>query len=102
MEAYQDAGYSVWYEWYDEPVETGSIGYVQANHPNGDYIYFDFFANEEDAQACKDTYYHPGALWVFSVIYGDPSWLRCEIYGCIVVEYDDPEFMEPFRELLKQ
>ena len=99
--AYQAAGYSVWTDTYDEKLEHGEIAYVQANHPDGDYIYFSFFESEEEAKAYKDEYHHPIAMGLFSIIYGDPSWVRCKVYGCIVVEYDEPAFFEPFEELIK-
>ena len=38
--AYEAAGYSVWTDTYDEKLDHGEIAYVQANHPDGDYIYF--------------------------------------------------------------
>ncbi len=99
--AYKDAGYSVWTDVYDEPLDYGEIAYVQANHPDGDYIYFSIFETPEQAKAYKKEYYHPGMMGLFSVIFGDPSWQRWEVYGCIVVQYDEPEFTEPFDRLLK-
>ena len=99
--AYKAAGYTVWSEMYDEKLDYGEIGYIQANHPDGEYIYFSIFESEEDAEAYKEEFYHPGILGLFSVIFGDPSWLRSEVYGCIVVEYDNAVLYEPFEELLK-
>ncbi len=99
--AYEAAGYSVWSEVYDEKLETGEIASIQANHPDGNYIYFSIFETEEEAKANKEEYYHPVMMWLFSVIYGKPSWIRLKVYGCVVVQYDDPDLFEPFRELLK-
>ena len=99
--AYEGAGYSVYFDYYDEKLEEGEIGYIQANHSNGDYIYFSIFETEEDAEAFKDQFYHPGMMGLFSVIFGDPSWQRWEVYGNIVVQYDEPDFKRPFEELLK-
>lgn len=99
--AYEAAGYSVWTDTYDEKLDYGEIAYIQANHPDGDYIYFSIFETEEEAKAYKEEFYHPVMMGLFSVIYGDPSWVRWEVYGCIVVEYDEPSFLEPFKELLK-
>lgn len=99
--AYEAAGYSVWTDIYDEPLEEGEIAYVQANHPDGDYIYFSIFETEEDAKAYKEEYYHPAMMGLFSVIFGDPSWQQWEVCGCIVAQYDEPDFFEPFRELQK-
>lgn len=99
--AYEAAGYNVWTDTYDEKLESGAIAYVQANHPDGDYIYFSFFETEEDAKAYEKDLDHPVMKGLFSIIFGDPSWERMETYGCIVVEYDEPDFFEPFEKLLK-
>lgn len=99
--AYEEAGYSVWTDVYDEKLDYGEIAYVQANHPDGDYIFFSIFETEEDAQNYKRQFHHPIMMGLFSVIFGDPSWQRWKVYGCIVVQYDEPAFFEPFEELLK-
>ena len=86
---------------YDETLDEGEIGYIQANHPDGDYIYFTIFETEKEAQAYKEEYYHPLAMGLFSAIYGEPSLVRWEVHGNIVAEYDQPEFYEVFENLLK-
>lgn len=98
--AYEEAGYDVSSLVYDEKLEYGQIAYVQANHPNGDYIYFVFFETEAEAAAYKEEFYHPGMMGLFSAIFGDPSWQRWEVHGCIVAEYDDPVFYQVFEQLL--
>ena len=97
---YEAAGYSVSSRVYEEKLDRGEIAYVQADHPNGDYIYFVIFETEADAKAYKAELYHPGMMGLFSVIFGDPSWPRWEVYGCIVVQYDDPNHFYPFEGLL--
>ena len=99
--AYEAADYSVWSDVYDEKMEHGSIAYIQANHPDGDYIYFTFFETEEEAKAYEKELDHPITKGLFSLIYGKPMWVRMETYGCLVVEYWIPEYMEPFESLLK-
>ena len=98
--AYEAAGYRVSSKLYDETLEHGQIGYVQADHPDGDYIYFVIFENEEAAKAYKKEFYHPGMLSLFSAIFGEPSWPRWEVYSCIVVQYDDSQLYIPFRNLI--
>lgn len=99
--AYESAGYSVWSRVYDEKLDHGEIAYVQANHPDGDYIYFSIFETEEAAKAYKEEFYHPVTMSLFTVIFGQPSWPRWEVHGCIVAQYDRPEFYEIFKELTK-
>ena len=100
--AYESAGYGVWSDTYDETLDYGEIAYVQANHPDGDYIYFSFFETEEDAKAYKEEFYHPFMMGLFSIIFGEPSWQRWGVYGCIVVQYDDPELLTPFEHLVER
>ena len=97
---YSEAGYSVWTDVYDEPLEDGQIASIQADHPDGDYIYFSFFSTNEDARACKAEYYHPVAMLLFSAIYGDPSWVRWVVYDNVIIQYDEPNFFVPFIELI--
>ena len=99
--AYKAAGYSVWSQVYDEKLDHGEIAYVQANHPDGDYIYFAIFETPEAAKVYKKEYYHPVMMGLFSVIFGDPSWQRWDVCGCIVAEYDEPDFLKPFENLQK-
>ena len=100
--AYRDVGYSVSMRYYEDKPEHGQIGYIQADHPEGGYIYFSIFETEEDAKAYKKEVYHPGMIGLFSMIFGDPSWQRWEVYGTVVVQYDNPDFYEPFEDLLKE
>lgn len=97
--AYQGAGYDVASGIY-ENASNGLVAYVQASGENGDYIYFSFYSTPEEAKAHKEEFYHPVMMGLFSVIYGDPMWIRWETYGCIVVSYSEPKFMEPFEKLL--
>lgn len=43
VEAYEAAGYNVSTGVYEQPLEYGQTAYIQANHPDGEYIYFTFF-----------------------------------------------------------
>ena len=97
---YEAAGYKVSSRVYDTPQEFGLIGYIQAEHPDGDYIYFSIFETPEQAEDYQDTYYQPGVTGFFSVIFGEPSWQRWEVHGCMVVQFDEPEYYELFLELV--
>ena len=100
--AYEKAGYEVWSRVYDEPMEYGLMGYIKAQHPDGDYIYFSIFETEEQAKAYKQEFYHPMAHGLFlSIFAGEVYVPKCETYGCFVVQYENPAFYEVFQELLK-
>ena len=100
--AYEEAGYSVWSRDYEEPPQHGQIGYIRADHPDGDYIYFAIFETPEQARAYYQELYHPMAMGLFlSIFAGEiyvPKW---EVYGPFVVQYENPAFYEVFQELFK-
>ena len=67
--AYDAAGYDVSSGLYDETLEHAQIGYVQADHPDRDYIYFAIFENATQGpriQVSKTTLFHPGSLGLSS------------------------------------
>ena len=100
--AYEKAGYEVWSRVYDEPMEYGLMGYIKAQHPDGDYIYFSIFETEEQAKAYKQEFYHPMAQDLFlSIFAGEVYVPKCETYGCFVVQYENPVFFAVFQNLLK-
>ena len=99
--AYQDAGYSVFSRDYEEALEGFEVGYIQANHPDGDYIYFSIFETPEQAETYKQEYYHPGALGLFlSMFSGELCVPKWRVYGCYVIQYENPDFYEPFEKLV--
>ena len=100
--AYEKAGYEVWSRIYDEPMEYGLMGYIKAQHPDGDYIYFSIFETEEQAKAYKQEFYHPMAHGLFlSLFAGEVYVPKCETYGCFVVQFENPAFYEVFQNLRK-
>ena len=100
--AYEKAGYEVWSRVYDEPMEYGLMGYIKAQHPDGDYIYFSIFETEEQAKAYKQEFYHPMAHGLFlSIFAGEVYVPKWEVYGCFVVQYENPEFFQPHEKLVK-
>ena len=102
VQAYTEAGYTVWAGEYDEPLEYGQTGYIQADHPDGDYIYFTFFQTSEQANAFHREFYHPVLLGMFlTLLSGELHVPYEEVYGNIVIQYGNPEYYEIFADLLK-
>ena len=102
VDAYEKAGYSVFSRDYDEPLEDFEIGYIQANHPDGDYIYFAIFETPEQAKAYYEEGYHPIAMGLFLSMFAGELYIpRWEVYGCYVIQYENPDFYEPFENLLQ-
>ena len=101
VQSYEQAGYEVSTGMYDFTLEYGITGYIKAEHPDGDYIYFTIFESESAAEVYKDAFYHPGMLGLFSVIFGDPSWVRFQVHGNMVIQYENAEFYDIFENLLK-
>ena len=98
--AYVAAGYEVWHRDYPEK-EYGYVCMVRIEEEDGDSIEFHFHETNEEAQAEAEERQWNGLLWMFSAIYGDPTWLKTECYRNIEIEYDDDDLYEPFKELVK-
>ena len=98
--AYENAGYEVWHS----DNHSSTLNYVcciQADDPEtGEYISFHFFKTEEEAEAYADERQYHILIWMFSVIYGDPSWLTTKTYRNIEIEYDHSYLYKPFKGLL--
>ncbi len=97
---YKQAGYEVFHK--DTATQDGEeVCYVKASDTaTQDYIFFYFFETHEEAVAySKDRQYNV-LIWLFSVIYGDPSWLTTKVYNNIEIEYDNAALYKPFKELL--
>ena len=98
--AYEEAGYDVYHREYPEK-EYGYVCEVTIEEEDGDSICFHFHETNEEAEAEAEERQWNGLLWMFSAIYGDPTWLETETYLNIEIEYDDEGLYEPFKKLTK-
>ncbi len=97
--AYKAAGYHTFH--VEEDGEMDWNCYVKVwDEDEYDYVYFHFFDSPEAAQAYDAEREYNVLIYLFSVIYGDPSWLYTETYGNIEYEYCSKKLMEPFEELI--
>lgn len=98
--AYEEAGYTVYHR--EEPEkEFGYTCLVSISQEDGDAIYFHFYETNEEAEAYAEERQWNVLVWLFTWIYGDPSWLTTETYRNIEIEYDDKELYKPFKELIE-
>ncbi len=100
--AYQEAGYHVSHrENKLKDDSSDEICYVQVwlDDPY-ESVYFNFFESTEAAEAMDDERQFNVVIYLFTVIYGDPSWLWSEAYGNIQYEYEDPDMIKPFEDLI--
>ena len=95
---YEAAGYTVYSRNFDEATDDGIIGYVQADHANGEYIYFAIFESESAAKAYVKTMDKPFWKDLFSV--EESSAETIDSYGCIVASYLNENHFYPFQGLL--
>ena len=100
MRAYEEAGYDVYHRDYPEQ-EYGYVCMVRIEEEDGDSIEFHFHETQEEAEAEAKERQWNWALWMFSVIYSDPTWLETETHYNIEIEYDDDDLIKPFRKLVK-
>ena len=98
--AYEQAGYEVWHRDYPDR-EYGYLCEVTIEEEDGDSIRFHFYETSEEAEAEAEQRQWNGLLWMFSVIYGEPTWLETEIYCNIEIEYDDDALYKPFKKLIR-
>lgn len=98
--AYEEAGYEVYHREYPEK-EYGYVCMVRIEEGDGDSIEFHFHETSEDAQAEAEERQWNSLLWIFSAIYGEPTWLETETYRNIEIEYDDDDLYTPFKELIQ-
>ncbi len=94
--AYQKAGYSVSH--HHSPELGNMVCYVYIEE-NDETIYFHFYETAEEAEAEQMEW--NVLLWLFSGIYGDPTWVYTETYHNLEIEYTDKDMYKPFAELIK-
>ena len=94
--AYEEAGYTVW---HNEYTEGDFLCHVNADSPDGDTIYFTFFASADEAQLYEKDVQWNFLLWTYSLVNGDPIWVHTETYDTIVIQYENADTYAPFRDL---
>lgn len=99
---YEEAGYEIFHK--DTSAEdfewTCYVKATDADTQNS--IYFHFFETHNEAVAYSETRQYNPLIWLFSVIYGNPSWMTTKVYNEIEIEYDDGELYKPFKALLEE
>ena len=54
------------------------------------------------AKAYKQEYYHPAMMGLFLSIFAGEIYVpRWEVYGCFVVQFENPAYYEVFQNLRK-
>ncbi len=100
--AYEQAGYHVSHhenEYKDE--STDEICYVKVWLEDVyECVYFYFYETAETAESLELNYNI--FVYMFSIIYGDPTWVWTDTYGNIGYEYEDGNMLKPFKELIKE
>ncbi len=100
--AYEEAGY---HTFHSEPADDGYEWNCYLKvwlDDEYDYAFFYFFDTEEVAEARAAERKYNILIYLFTVIYGDPTWLYTETYGCIEYEYSNSALIRPFQNLIKQ
>ena len=94
--AYEEAGYTVW---HNEHTEGDFLCHVNVDSPDGDTIYFTFFASADEAQLYEKDVQWNFLLWAYSLVNGDPIWVHTETYDTFVIQYENADTYAPFRDL---
>ena len=102
--AYEKAGYGVFYRETQADEDREYNCYVQVTSADGeDNIYIHFFDTHEEALAyVEETPYASIGIGLFSLIFGDPTWVTFKTYNQIAIDYTDAELYKPFQQLLRE
>ncbi len=96
--AYEAAGYEVFHK---HPAEGYAYScYIEVENEADERIFFHFFDTEQEAQSYANERQYNALIWVFSVIYGDPTWVHTTSYKNIEIEYADKSLYEIFDKLI--
>lgn len=99
-DAYEAAGYEVFHN-HQAGFESYDC-YVRATDTqSGDYIYILNFDSAQAAKEYAESRKFNVLLWLFTVIYGDPSWLHTTTYDHYEIEYDNASLYDPFAKLIE-
>ncbi len=85
----------------EDTYEEDCVCYVRITSPQSDGdVFFYFFADEEAATAYKKSIRYDFAASIFSLFLWDPTWIRSEQYGNLVIRYTDDDLLDPFYEYI--
>ncbi len=99
IDAYEKAGYTVSHN-ESEGFEYDCYINVESKDGEDDIYIHRFSAAEEAASRGEEREYHV-LIWLFSVIYGDPTWVYTEVYDVYEIEYTNKALYKPFKSLIK-
>ncbi len=97
--AYEEAGYDPSH--HHSPQIGNMVCYVLVENDDDEQIYIHFFETAEEAEAEESQRQYNVFIWLFSVIFGDPTWVHTTTYRNIQIEYTDKALYEPFAKLIK-
>ena len=100
IQVYEGAGFEIFHkETADQEYDWEC--YVKCTAPDSDdYIFFYIFETNEEAVSYAEERKGNFLIYLFSWIYGEPSWLKTKSYNNIEIEYDRNELYEPFKSLM--
>ncbi len=101
VSCYEATGYDVWHK--DMEGEYGYLCCVKASEKDNpsNYIYFTFFATEEEAELYVSEHKRGVLIYLFACYLGENAYSTLKNYGKIVVEYDNKSLLKPFKSLIE-
>ena len=100
IQVYEETGYEIFHkETTDQDYDWEC--YVKCTAPDSeDYIFFYIFKTYEEAVSYTEERKGNFLIYLFSWIYGDPSWLKTKSYNTIAIEYTQEKLYKPFKSLM--
>lgn len=102
IEVYEDAGYTVLHNHYDNSDEHDrwcSMNIEDPEKPDNNYMYINRYYTEEDAKAAKENDEYHIVIWLFAFPFGEHRWLKSGSYGTIQYSSYNSEMIELFEAL---
>ena len=104
ISAYEEAGYYVTHGEHKHEADGSPICYIKASlteDPDSDYVYFQTYSTEEQAEEAAKTDKYNLAVWFYATVSGESRWLKTGTYGKIEYSYYNPKLIKPFKDLIK-
>ncbi len=98
LEAYKDSDYEIFHKEEDLYEEHCTCYIAISSEGHEDGIYFYFFTDEEAAKVYDEQNDHHWAASLFSLFLWDPTWIRSETHGNVVITYTDSDLYKPFED----
>lgn len=102
ISAYENAGYHTFHRENTDGNDLMDCYVKVWLDDENEYAFFHFFENAEKAKEYESVREYNILIWLFSVIYGSPTWVHTKVFGNIEYEYENRDLIKPFKKLMDE